>query len=706
MWLRRPIMPNWLIVLCAVFASQAAWRSPSATGAPPNIIFILTDDQRWDTLLPEAPDYMPLDLMPNTRRELMDKGVVFTEAFVTSPLCCPARASILSGGFYAQNTGVLQNAWPNGGVLRFHDRQSLATLLQEKGYRTSLIGKYMNAYALAEGVDATGQPIPPRRYIPPGWSAWMGMWAMNYTDATGGYRFAVGASTPGDPARGLSITEDVRLPSDIADLSAFLQTQESRGFPHALGEYITGLLTKRGDINHDGDRDLADFVTLHNCLATVGAGQSPTCLTSDTNGDDSVDLRDFAAFQRNFGAWPYLTDFQREASLAFLTDEQIAAQPFFLMITPYAPHYPAIPAREDADLFQGFEYRSRGWGEQDLSDKPSHIRDYVHDDFAALFDRTRPFFADGRSPDDYFADQLRCLQSVDRLVRDVVAAIDGNAQLRDNTVIIFASDNGELWGEHKQFYKSRPFEEAIRVPLLVRAPGVAPTVIDQLVAVTLDVPATILHLAGYSEEEIAAAPLSEGRSLMPLLPPNGGGTWRDHLLFELWRRLKPSLLPTWTAMRTDRWKYVRYDYFDGTALAEQLYDLLSDPFELQDVHSRAEYQAVKTELKDLLLRERGLSLTGQTHPWGSLPAGTVGVPYRYELGFEGGTGTVTFALFDSNEPLSGLPDGVTLSADGVIVGTPQAAGNFEFNVKVQDETVSPQNAGPQWSVVRLLLKIR
>ncbi len=122
MWSRIPVMPKWLVVLCAVLVPRPAWLSLSANanGAPPNIIFILTDDQRWDTLLPEPPDYMPpdympLDLMPNTRRELIDRGVVFTEAFVTSPLCCPARASIRSGGFYAQNTGVLHNAWANGG---------------------------------------------------------------------------------------------------------------------------------------------------------------------------------------------------------------------------------------------------------------------------------------------------------------------------------------------------------------------------------------------------------------------------------------------------------------------------------------------------------------------------------------------------------------------------------------------------------------
>jgi Sulfatase/Glucodextranase, domain B/Bacterial Ig-like domain (group 2) len=118
-----------------------------------NFIVILTDDQRWDTLW----------AMPIVQEKLMARGVTFTNAFVTTPLCCPFRTSFLSGGFYAHNTGVLTNALPNGGVSRFHDEETIATILQGAGYKTALMGKYMNGYL----------KIAP--YIPPGWTKFIGI---------------------------------------------------------------------------------------------------------------------------------------------------------------------------------------------------------------------------------------------------------------------------------------------------------------------------------------------------------------------------------------------------------------------------------------------------------------------------------------------------------------------------------------------------
>lgn len=115
----------------------------------PNIILILTDDQDYETLA-----YMPI-----LQQELIGKGVNFTNAFVTTPLCCPSRASILTGQ-YAHNHGVLTNKPPDGGVELFDDSSTLATWLQDAGYRTSFIGKYLNGY----------ERISP--YIPPGWDDW------------------------------------------------------------------------------------------------------------------------------------------------------------------------------------------------------------------------------------------------------------------------------------------------------------------------------------------------------------------------------------------------------------------------------------------------------------------------------------------------------------------------------------------------------
>jgi N-acetylglucosamine-6-sulfatase len=136
-------------VLCLAAVCSAALVQAASAGATvaPSIVLIVTDDQRADTL----------DVMPTVQSELADNGVTFTEAFVTNPLCCPSRASILTGQ-YSHSNGVFGNDPPNGGFAGFDDSATLATWLQAAGYRTALVGKYLNGY---EGT-----------YVPPGWGEW------------------------------------------------------------------------------------------------------------------------------------------------------------------------------------------------------------------------------------------------------------------------------------------------------------------------------------------------------------------------------------------------------------------------------------------------------------------------------------------------------------------------------------------------------
>ncbi len=108
---------------------------------------IVTDDQRWDTLR----------YMPWVRRHLIHHGTTFENAFVVNPVCCPSRASILTG-LYSHGTGVYTNRPPLGGVDAFDPSDTIATRLQDAGYRTALFGKYLNHY---EGPKA-----------PPGWDRW------------------------------------------------------------------------------------------------------------------------------------------------------------------------------------------------------------------------------------------------------------------------------------------------------------------------------------------------------------------------------------------------------------------------------------------------------------------------------------------------------------------------------------------------------
>src|SRR3712207_6352870 len=123
----------------------------------PNIVMILTDDLDARLLEEHPAEY------PNLR-ELAAEGTTFENAFVTDPLCCPSRATILRGQ-YAHNHDILTNEPPEGGFEKFrslgHQNSTMATWLDAEGYRTIFVGKYLNGY---EGA-----------HVPPGWDEWYGI---------------------------------------------------------------------------------------------------------------------------------------------------------------------------------------------------------------------------------------------------------------------------------------------------------------------------------------------------------------------------------------------------------------------------------------------------------------------------------------------------------------------------------------------------
>ncbi len=134
-------------------AVTRASSGPRAAATPtrPNILLIVTDDQKMGTVTPE--------IMPNVYRELGRRGVTFDNSFVTNSWCCPSRASILTGQ-YSHTNGV----WTSGGRLGLtawhaHESNTLATWLHGFGYHTAIIGKYLNGYGT--GAATT--------YAPPGW---------------------------------------------------------------------------------------------------------------------------------------------------------------------------------------------------------------------------------------------------------------------------------------------------------------------------------------------------------------------------------------------------------------------------------------------------------------------------------------------------------------------------------------------------------
>ncbi|MFQ5718267.1 MAG: sulfatase-like hydrolase/transferase, partial [Acidobacteriota bacterium] len=371
----------------------------------PNIILIVTDDQRWDTIGVDD-GVMPL-LAHGLRRE----SVVFTNAVVSSPLCCPVRSSILSGGFAVHHHGVWTNTLPNGSAPRFQDARSLSTLLRDQGYFTVFVGKYMNNLGKVTGRSVDGTFIERAHYVPPGWDAFLG-----YVDDSPDwfdYRIDIGTSTNAGPMRGLL------LPAELGVSDAVLVAMSQVGFPQSVRALIQ---------------------------------------------------------QMPFSPAPHVSEFERDLTLTLLDDmESHPDRPFFLYLGLAEPHGPATPAPGDVGLFPDFFYDDRGWGEEDLSDKPAHIQ-RSGEGFSALLAGEKSFRKnDPRLPEEFFGDQWRSLRGVDRTVDALLTRLRANPALARRTVIMYSSDHGVQWGEHRLLGKKKlPYEESLRVPFLLRVPGVPP----------------------------------------------------------------------------------------------------------------------------------------------------------------------------------------------------------------------------------------
>ena len=407
----------------------------------PNIILIMTDDQPPHTLA-----YMPI-----IQRELMAKGVNFTNAFATTPLCCPSRASILTGQ-YVHNHGVKTNRAPEGGATALNDKATLPVWLHDAGYRTGYIGKYLNGYNdLPEG------------YIPPGWDDWQ---AFYHRDAN-------------------------------------------------LDYYYNYSMNENGKIVEYGK-----------------------------------DAKDFS------------TDLLAERAVQFINGSE--QQPFFLFLGIFAPHQSYQAADRHKDMFKSLDeferYRPPSFFEEDLTDKPVWANDIQRPEIDYV--------------DKVHERMLRSLMSVDEAVGEVTAILDKRG-IRDNTMIIFISDNGMSMGDNGVFGKNCPYDACLKIPFIVSYPPLtSSTRTDESPVLNIDIAATFLDLAG-----VDIPSMVDGTSLKPLLSNPTTG-WRDGFLFEHFQDVNDieengsaSFIPDYSGYRTLQWKYV--EYVTGE---RELYNMLEGHF--------------------------------------------------------------------------------------------------------------------------------
>jgi N-acetylglucosamine-6-sulfatase len=203
---------------------------------------------------------------------------------------------------------------------------------------------------------------------------------------------------------------------------------------------------------------------------------------------------------------------------------------------------------------------------------------------------------------EYYRRYLETLLGVDDSVGRVVDLLRRRGWL-DNTIVLYMGDNGFAFGEHGLIDKRQAYEESMRVPMLMRAPGVpGGTVVEQVVA-NIDVAPTMLDAAGLRPPDGL-----DGNSMLPLLR-DGDAPWRTELLYEyFWERNFPQT-PTVHALRGDRYKYIRYH---GIWDVDELYDLRDDPHETRNLIASPGHREIVAEMNrrlfEILEETGGMSI--------------------------------------------------------------------------------------------------
>jgi N-acetylglucosamine-6-sulfatase len=282
----------------------------------------------------------------------------------------------------------------------------------------------------------------------------------------------------------------------------------------------------------------------------------------------------------------YMTDLLTDHAVEFVNKSR--TKPFCLYLAHKAIHGPFTPAERHGDLFADQALTRSPAAKDTLEGKPVLQRKVGN---------LPPLGPGTGSGDLLIRNQLRCLTSIEEGVGRLLKALEETKQL-DNTLFIFTSDNGYFWGEHGLGDKRAAYEDSIRIPLVMRYPPLirAGTTLDPMV-LNVDIAPTLLELGG-----VAVPKDVHGRSLVPLLRGKTDG-WRTACLFEYFAEMRFPRIPTWQAVRSERWKLIHYPELEGM---DELYDLKADPHELKNVIKDEGVQQTVKELKgdlEKLLRE-------------------------------------------------------------------------------------------------------
>lgn len=454
-------------VVSACATTQGALAdSETDTSAPsqPNIIFVLTDDQRYDEL-----GILNAELETPHMDALANNGVHFENAFVTTALCSPSRATILTG-LYMNRHGIVDNNRPIAeGTVFFPG------YLQSAGYDTAFIGKW----------HMGGESDDPQ----PGFDHWVS--------------FA---------GQGNYYPIDKRGRQSMLNINGERVPQQG---------YITDELT-----------------------------------------DYAID-------------WLETLD---------------GEEPFFLYLSHKAVHSEFLPAERHQDQYSDMVIELPESAD-DTENKPMWVQNQRNSWHGIDY----PYHSD-LDIIEYKRRYLQTLTAVDDSLGRVQSWLESK-DLADNTIIVFMSDNGFLFGEHGLIDKRNAYEESMRVPLIVSGPGLLEGVSRQEVVANLDIAPTLLDFAG-----IDAPQHFQGQSFADLTRADANDTdWRSELVYEYFWEYNFPHTPTTFAIRTDRYKYIQYH---GIWDTDELYDMQADPNETNNLIDAPEHADLIAELRDRLFELR------------------------------------------------------------------------------------------------------
>ena len=298
----------------------------------------------------------------------------------------------------------------------------------------------------------------------------------------------------------------------------------------------------------------------------------------------------------------YYTTIVTDMALDWLKKDH-AGKPWALCIGHKAPHSFYTPEDKYAHVFDEVRvpYPDTAFH---LEDKPTWIKERLytwHGIYGPLFEWRKKFPDDTPEGVKDFENMVHgywgTILSVDDSVGRLLKYLEETKQL-ENTIVVFMGDNGLLEGEHGMVDKRTAHEPSLRIPLLVRYPGLAKGKVVQEQALTLDVAPSLLDLCG-------AKPLDNihGKSWVKLVRDGSDPAWRKSWFYEYNYEKQFPYTPNVRAVRTDEWKYMHYPHGDGTPdrYIGELYNVKSDPDERFNLWAEPKQAARIEELKTLLI---------------------------------------------------------------------------------------------------------